>query len=69
MKPLEPLTYKEALQQLIEYILGKDWYVVDPLSVNQVNAIAVEEIKNKFDKLTCRRLRDKWNKILDRLKL
>lgn len=69
MKPLDPLTYEQALQQLIEYILGKDWYVVDPLSQAQVNAIVVDEIKSKFDKLTYRRLRDKWNKMLDRLKL
>lgn len=69
MKPLDPITYEQALQQLIEYILGKDWYVVDPLSGIQVNAIAVEEIKSKFDKLTYRRLRDKWNKMIDKLKL
>lgn len=69
MKPLDPLTCEQALQQLIEYILGKDWYVVDPLGVTQINAIAVDEIKSKFDKLTYRRLRDKWNKTLDRLKL
>lgn len=69
MKPLNPLTYEQALQQLIEHILGKDWYVVDPLGATQINAIAVEDIKSKFDKLTYRRLRDKWNKTLDKLKL
>ena len=69
MKPLNPLTYEQALQQLIEHILGKDWYVVDPLGATQINAIAVEDIKSKFDKLTYRRLRDKWNKTLYKLKL
>ena len=69
MKPLDPLTYEQALQQLIEHILGKDWYVVDPLGATQINAIVVDEIKSKFDKLTYRRLRDKWNKMLDKLKL
>ena len=47
MKPLEPMSDRQAMQELIDYILGKDWYVVDPLSQAQVNAIAVEEIKGK----------------------
>lgn len=69
MKPLNPMSDKEALRELIGYILGKDWYVVDPLSNEQVNAIAVEGIKRKFDLLTNRKIKDKWNSIIDKLKV
>lgn len=48
MEPLKPLAPQEALNELIDYFLGKDWYVVDPLGPTQVNAIAVDEIKHKF---------------------
>ena len=68
MEPLKPLSDREALQELINYILGKDWYVVDPLSNDQVNAIAVDEIKKEFDMLTNRKIKDKWNSIIDKLK-
>lgn len=68
MKPLEPMSDRQAMRELIDYILGKDWYVVDPLSQNQVNAIAVDEIKKKFDILTNKKMKDKWNNIIDKLK-
>lgn len=68
MKPLEPMSDRQAIQELIDYILGKDWYVVDPLSQAQVNAIAVEEIKRKWDMLTNKKLKDKWNNIIDKVK-
>ena len=68
MKPLEPIYDKQAMQELIDYILGKDWYVVDPLSQAQVNAIAVEEIKRKWDMLTNKKLKDKWNNVINKLK-
>ena len=68
MEPLKPLSDREALQELINYILGKDWYVVDPLCNDQVNAIAVDEIKKEFDMLTNRKIKDKWNSIIDKLK-
>jgi hypothetical protein len=35
---------------------------------DQVNAIAVEEIKNKWDSVTGRILKDKWNNVIDKLK-
>lgn len=35
---------------IIEYLLGEDWYVVDPLSQSQVNEIALCEILNKHSK-------------------
>lgn len=68
MEELKCLSDKEALRELIDYILGKDWYVVDPLGKDQINAIAVEEIKQKFDILTHKELKSKWNKLVDKLK-
>jgi len=39
-----------ALNILIDYILGEDWYVVDPLSNNQINTVAVDCILYKCSK-------------------
>lgn len=41
---------QDALNILISYLLGNDWYVVDPLSPKQVNEVAVYEILNKYSK-------------------
>lgn len=41
---------KEFVDYIIEYLLGKDWYVVDPLGRNQINEIALYEILNKYSK-------------------
>lgn len=68
MKPLKPMSDRQAMQELIDYILGKDWYVVDPLSQAQVNAIAVEKIKREWDMLTNKKLKDKWNNVINKLK-
>ena len=35
---------------IISYLLGDDWYVVDPISQSQVNEIALCEILNKHSK-------------------
>jgi hypothetical protein len=37
-----------ALNELCEYLLGKDWYVAEPLSQAQVNERIVSEIKSKY---------------------
>lgn len=34
----------------IEYLLGENWYVVDPLGKNQINEIALYEILEKYSK-------------------
>ena len=34
--------------ELCDHLLGKDWYVVDPLPNCQVNPIIVEEIEQKY---------------------
>ena len=45
-----PMDAKTALNILTGYLLGDDWYVVDPLSPRQVNAIIVEQILDKYSK-------------------
>ncbi len=40
----------EFRQLIIELILGKDWYVTDPLNGGQVNTIALVEIIQKYNR-------------------
>ena len=35
---------------VIQYLLGEDWYVVDPLGQPQVNEIALYKILEKYSK-------------------
>lgn len=35
---------------IIDYLLGQDWYVVDPLGQTQINEIALYEILEKIFK-------------------
>lgn len=35
---------------IIDYLLGEDWYVVDPLGQTQINEIALYEILKKYSK-------------------
>lgn len=35
---------------IIEYLLGEDWYVVDPLGRTQINEIALYKILKKYSK-------------------
>ena len=35
---------------IIDYLLGEDWYVVDPLGQTQINEIALYEILEKYSK-------------------
>ena len=46
---LYPLTDKQALDILTDKLLGKDWYIVDPVSREQANALIVEAILNKCE--------------------
>jgi hypothetical protein len=34
----------------IDYLLGEDWYVTDPLGQTQVNEIALADILSKYSK-------------------
>lgn len=45
---LKPMEAQEAVNELCDYLLGKDWYVVDPLRPAQVNAIIVDDIKATY---------------------
>ncbi len=35
---------------IIDYLLGEDWYVVDPLGKTQINEIALYKILEKYSK-------------------
>jgi hypothetical protein len=35
---------------IIHYLLGKNWYVVDPLGQTQINEIALDNILRKYSK-------------------
>ena len=35
---------------IIDYLLGTDWYIVDPLGQTQINEIALYEILEKYSK-------------------
>ena len=64
---------------MIKYLLGDDWYVVDPLGQTQINEIALYEILEKYSKryrkerrmtareLKKRRVLDKLSKWLDKM--
>lgn len=45
---LKPMDSQKAVNELCDYLLGKDWCVVDPLRTTQVNAIIVDDIKAKY---------------------
>lgn len=35
---------------IINYLLGEDWYVIDPLGQTQINEIALYEILEKYSR-------------------
>lgn len=39
---------QRAIYKLADFFLGKNWYVVDPLTHDQINPIIVIEIEEKF---------------------
>lgn len=44
------ITDAEFRKFAIDYLLGEDWCVVDPLGQTQVNEIALAEILSKYSK-------------------
>lgn len=44
------ITDAEFRKFAIDYLLGEDWYVVDPLGQTQINEIALEQILSKYSK-------------------
>lgn len=55
------LTDAEFRGFIMDYLLGKDWYVADPLSQTQINEIALYEILEKYSK-RYRKEHRKWLK-------
>ena len=49
---------KEFINFAIKYLLGDDWYVVDPLAHSQITQIALEEILKKYSKKFKKELKD-----------
>lgn len=49
-----PMNAQQALDILVSYLLGDDWYIAGSCSVEQANACAVEQILDKYSK--------KWKK-------
>lgn len=45
-----PMKAQTALNILIDYLLGEDLYVVDPMGTEQVNVCAIEQILDKYSK-------------------
>lgn len=45
-----PLDPQKALDFLQEYLLGKDWYIVNPLCNAQANCEVVHDILYKYSK-------------------
>lgn len=43
-----PLSAQKAVSFLTDYLLGEDWYVVDPVNTEQCNAQIVHEILMKY---------------------
>ena len=48
----------EFIKFAIKYLLGDDWYVVDPLAHSQIAQIALEEILKKYSKKFKKELKD-----------
>ena len=47
---VDSMTADEALDVLVNELLGEDYYIVDPLGAHQANVIIVEDILKKYKK-------------------
>ena len=47
---------------IIDYLLGEDWYVVDPLGQKQINEIALYKILKKHSKRYRKECKDRKQK-------
>lgn len=45
-----PLNPQKAISFLCDYLLGEDWYTVNPISQEQINTEIVYEILRKYSK-------------------
>ena len=48
---------------IINYLLGENWYVIDPLGQNQINEIALYEILEKYSKRYRKECKERKRKI------
>ena len=44
----EPMTDREFVQIMLDYFLGENYYVADPISHKQVNTVVACEIISKY---------------------
>lgn len=44
------ITDREFVNFIIDYLLGEDWYTAVPLSHEQINQVALEEILENYSK-------------------
>lgn len=47
---LHGIEAQEAIHILCEYLLGEDYYIVDPVGPKQANAIIIDDILRKYSK-------------------
>ena len=57
---LETMSAQDALNELTTHLLGKDFYIADPVSPTQANAIIVDTIKQMYRSFDERKLRRFW---------
>ena len=43
---------QKAVDELATYLLGDDYYIVDPVSESQANNIIIDEIKSRYGRFT-----------------
>ena len=48
---MHSITDQKAINEICDHLLGDDWYVVDPLTTEQVNTIIVYEIEMKYKRV------------------
>lgn len=48
---MHSITDQKAINEICDHLLGEDWYVVDPLTTEQVNTIIVYEIEMKYKRV------------------
>ena len=54
----EPLNYEQAIGKIMKYLLGDNYYIVDPVSMEQGNSVIVHDILNKYSKRYIKELRE-----------
>ena len=57
-KPLKPMTKEEAFDLLCDYFLGDNYYIADPVSQHQANAIMVDDIVRWYESKYSTRIKE-----------